>query len=75
VQRSDEKLDNKHCWSPILFNLYGCLTKEAPGGCGFFQIGQVIWTVKYADNLVLLAEEETILQGTTDRVTEYGRCY
>jgi hypothetical protein len=31
--------------------------------------------VKYADDLVILAEEETVLQGITDRLTEIGRCY
>jgi hypothetical protein len=39
------------------------LTKEALKGFGDFKIGgQVIRTVKYADDLVLLAEEETVLQ-------------
>ena len=42
------------CLSPILFNLYNeCLTKEAPNGLGDFNIGgQIIQTVKYADDLV-----------------------
>jgi hypothetical protein len=31
--------------------------------------------VKYADDLVLLAKEETLLQGTIDRLIELGRCY
>ena len=31
--------------------------------------------MKYADDVVLLAKEETVLQGTTDRLTESGRCY
>ena len=46
--------------SPILFNLYNeCLTKEALEGFGDFKIGgQIIHTVKYADDLVLLAKEE-----------------
>jgi len=48
------------CLSPILFNLYSeCLTKEALEGVGDFKIrGQNIHTVKYADDLVLLAKEE-----------------
>jgi hypothetical protein len=29
--------------------------------------------VKYADGLVLLAEEETVLQGMVDRLIEIGR--
>jgi hypothetical protein len=31
--------------------------------------------VKYADDLVLLAKEETVLQGIIDRLIETGRCY
>jgi hypothetical protein len=37
--------------------------------------GQVIHTVKYADDLVLLAREEKVLQGMVDRLSEIGRCY
>ena len=52
------------CLSPILFNLYSeCLTKEALNGLGDFNIvGQIIQTVKYADDLVLMAKEETVLR-------------
>jgi hypothetical protein len=48
------------CLSPILFNLYSeYLTKEALEGLRDFKIGgQIIHTVKYADDLVLLAKEE-----------------
>jgi hypothetical protein len=53
------------CLSLILFN--GCneyLTKEALEGFGGFKIGgQAICNVKYEDDLVLLAKEETVLQG------------
>jgi hypothetical protein len=65
------------CLSPILFNLYSeYLTKEALEGFGDFKIGgQVIRTVKYADNLVLLAREENVLQGMVDRLSEIGRRY
>jgi len=46
-------------------------TLEAFGG---FRIGrQVIRRVKYADGLVLLAEEQTVLQGMVDRLIEIGR--
>jgi hypothetical protein len=31
--------------------------------------------VKYANGLVLLATEETVLQGMTDKLIENGRCY
>ena len=43
------------CLSPVLFNLYSeCHTKEALEGFGDFKIGgQIIRTVKYADDLVL----------------------
>jgi hypothetical protein len=45
------------------------LTKEALEGFGDFKIGgQVIHTVKYAEDLALLAKEETVLQGKIDRL-------
>ena len=60
--------------SPSLFNLY--LAKEALDGLGDFNIGgKIIQTVKYADDLVLMAKEETVLQGMIDKLTEIGRCY
>jgi hypothetical protein len=31
--------------------------------------------VKYADDLVLLAKEENVLQDMIDKLTETGRCY
>jgi len=37
--------------------------------------GQIIQTVKYADDLVLMAKEETVLRGMIDKVIETGRCY
>ena len=63
--------------SPILFNLYSeCLTKKALEGFGDFKIGgQIIHTVKYADDLVLLTKEETVLQDIMDKLIETGRCY
>ena len=65
------------CLSPILFKLYSeCLTKEALDGLGDFNIGgQIIQTVKYADDLVLMAKEETVLQGMIDKLIEIGSCY
>jgi hypothetical protein len=65
------------CLSPILFNLYSeYLTKEALEGFGDFKIGgQVIGTVKHADDVVLLAREETVLQGVVGRLIEIGRRY
>jgi hypothetical protein len=48
------------CCYSVLFNLYSeCLTKEALEGFGDFKIGgQIIHTVKYGDDLVLLAKEK-----------------
>jgi len=44
--------------SSILLNVYNeYLTKKALEGFGGFKIGQEIRTVKYADELVLLAVE------------------
>ena len=61
--------------SPILFNLYSeCLSKEALQDLGDFKRGgQIIHTVKYADDLLLLAKEETVLQGMIDKLIEIGR--
>ena len=65
------------CLSPILFNLYSeCLTREALEGFGDFKIGgQIIHTVKYADDHVLLSKKETVLQDMIDKLFEIGRCY
>ena len=65
------------CLSPILFNLYSeRLTKKALEGFGDFEIGgQIIHTLKYADDLVLLAKEEKVLQDMIDKLIEIGRFY
>jgi hypothetical protein len=65
------------CLSPILFNLYSeNLTKEALEGLGDFKIGgQIIHTVKYAYELVLLAKKEKVLQDMIDKLIEIGGCY
>jgi len=34
-----------------------------------------IQTVKYADDLVLMAKEEKVLQGMIDKLIEIGSCY
>ena len=50
--------------------------KEALDGLGDFNIGgKIIQTVKYVDDLVLTAKEETVLQGMIDKLTEIGKCY
>jgi len=49
--------------SLILFKLYSkCLTQEALTEFGDFKKGQVIHTMKYADDLLLLPKEEVVLQ-------------
>jgi hypothetical protein len=49
---------------------------EAMEGFGDFKIGgQIIQTVKFADELVLLAKEEKELEDTIDELIEIGRCY
>ena len=60
-----------------MFNLYSeYLTKEALEGLGDFKIGgQIIRTGKYADDLVLLAKEEKVLQDMIDKLIEIRRCY
>ena len=48
---------------------------KALDGLGDFNIGgQIIHTVKYADDLVLMAKEETVLQRMILKLIEIGRC-
>jgi hypothetical protein len=50
------------------------LTNETLQGFGNCKVGgQVICTVKYAGDLVLLTKEETVLQDMIDRLTGIGR--
>jgi hypothetical protein len=59
------------CLSLILFNLYNeYVTNEAVEEFGDFRLGQVVHPVKYADDIVLQAKEETVLQGMIDRLIE-----
>jgi hypothetical protein len=52
------------------------LTKEIVDGLGDFKVGgQIIQTVKYADDFVLMGKEETVLQGMIDKLIETGRYY
>jgi len=37
--------------------------------------GQIIHTIKYADELVLLAKEGNVLQDTIEKLIVIGRCY
>jgi len=53
-----------------------CLTKEFLDGLGVFNIGgQIIQTAKCADDLVLIAKEESVLQDMIDKLIEIGSCY
>ena len=56
--------------SPILFKLHSeCSTKEALERFGDYKtVGQVNSAVTYTDDLVLLANKETVLQGMPDRL-------
>jgi hypothetical protein len=50
--------------------------KGALEALGNFKMGgQVIGTVKYADDLVALVRGETALQGMIERLIESGQCY
>ena len=52
------------------------LPREALEEFGHFQIGgQIIHTVKVADELVLLAKEEKVLQDKIDKLIEIWECY
>jgi hypothetical protein len=55
------------CWLPILFNWCSkYLTKNALEGFGDFKIGAV-HTVKYADDPVLMAKKQVVLQSMIER--------
>ena len=62
---------------PVLFNFQSeYLIQEVLEGFEVFKTGeQATRTVKYRDDIVLLAREETVLQDKIDRLTEIGRCY
>jgi hypothetical protein len=64
------------CLSRILFNIYSeCLTRETLEDFRDFKIGeQIIQTVKYADDLVLLVKEEKVIRDMIGKLIEIGRC-
>jgi predicted nucleotidyltransferase len=66
-----------HCLSPFLFNLYSeYVTQEALEGLEEFKVGgQIFSTVRYADDLVLLAREKAVLQSMIDKLIEFERSY
>jgi hypothetical protein len=74
--KTGEGVRQGRCLSPILFSLYSeYLTKEVLEEFENFKTERyVICTVKYADDLVLLAKEETVLQGMTNRLIEISSC-
>jgi hypothetical protein len=52
------------------------VTHEVREGLRDFRVGgQIIITLRYADDLVFLAKEETILQRMIDNLIEVGRGY
>jgi hypothetical protein len=44
-------------------------------GFGDLKLGQVIRTVKYAEESVLLTKKSTVLHGIIQKLTETGRCH
>jgi len=60
--------------SPILFNLYSeCLSKEALEGFVDFKVKEkIIHSVRIADELVLPAKEEKVLQDMVEKLIEFG---
>ena len=73
----------KKCYLTILsqnrvIKIFYCsvCTGEALDGLGDFKVGgKIIQTVKCADELVLMAEEETVLQRMINKLIETGRYY
>ena len=51
------------------------LTKEVLAWFGDFKVGLAMHNVKYTEDLVLLAKEEIVLQGTIDGLIAIGKCY
>jgi len=67
----EEELDK----DAVCHQFFSTCTKEVLEGFGDFKIGgQIIHTVKYADDLVLQAKEEKVLQDMIDKLIEIGRC-
>ena len=66
----DEVLDK----DVVCHRLYSTYTANTLEGFGDLKIGrQIIHSIKYAANFVLLAKEETVLQGMIDRLTGIGK--
>jgi len=59
----------------VCHQFYSAYTEKNYIGLGDFKIGgHIIRTVKKKDDLLLLAMEEMVLQGMTDRLTEAEIC-
>jgi hypothetical protein len=65
------------CLSPLLFKLYSeYVIQEALECLADFKLGgHMIRTMRYADDFVLLAKEETVIQSMIDKVIEVVRDY
>ena len=74
--KTGREVRQRCCVPAILFNVYSeYLIKEALERFVYLKRGrQVIRTVKYADDLVLLDMEEAVLEGMTEGLIETGRC-
>jgi hypothetical protein len=72
--KTGRRVRRECCWSPIPFKFYGeYLNKESLEGFGDDKIGgQVIRTLKYAEDFMLLAKEEAVLQSMIKCLNEIG---
>jgi predicted nucleotidyltransferase len=76
VSRLEEELDKDAVCHHFYSTYSEYITQEALEGLGDFKVGgQIINMVRYADDLVLLAKEGTILQSMIDKLIEVGRRY
>jgi predicted nucleotidyltransferase len=74
VSKLEEELD-KNAVCHHFYSIYSeYFTQKALESLGDFKVGgQIISMVRYADDLVLLAKEETILQSMFDELDEVER--
>jgi len=74
--RCQQKVRVDSAISTLLVSLISTPVSSSLEGFGDFKMGgQIIHIVKYADDLVLLAKEEKVLQDMIDKLIEIGRCY
>ena len=69
--KTGREIRQGYCLSAILFNICSkYLTEKALEVSGNFKTGgQIIRTVQYADDFVLLSKKETVLHGVIDKAT------